>query len=341
MYLDIVRLYSANKDLKVAAETLAEFEKRYGDAPEYAEVALKLADCYIAVGRFHDERAVYQRILDYLGEHNPKGVPLVESSSQASQSTDSENKPALDARSEPTTVKPITAYYPPISNPGINYPGASTDSDTAYYSGYSYPDYLESVQLDSDESDAQVITVDYQTVLSRYVASLAKDNRTADILALYSAELKKYPDEEGLCEQMLQWLGQTNLVDEQLRVYQAAVRTFPSTTWHDRLARWFIRQKRTAEFEAFSRELLAKVNDAEAERYLQEFIQGNKNADPVTFDAKLYVALYSLAHERFPHNLHFVSGLLQYYSAHKQWEPWRMLVAEYYFESRDVRVGDA
>ncbi|HEU4871442.1 MAG TPA: tetratricopeptide repeat protein, partial [Pyrinomonadaceae bacterium] len=43
MYLDIVRLYSATKDVKVAAETLAEFEKRYADAPEYAEVALKLA----------------------------------------------------------------------------------------------------------------------------------------------------------------------------------------------------------------------------------------------------------------------------------------------------------
>ncbi|HEX6045892.1 MAG TPA: tetratricopeptide repeat protein [Pyrinomonadaceae bacterium] len=332
MYLDIVRLYSANKDLKVAAETLAEFEKRYGDAPAYAEVALKLADCYIAVSRFDDERAAYQRILDYLGKHKVKGETLAPGSSQASESTDSENKPALDARSEPTTVKPVTAYYPPISNPG------SDDSAPDYYSGYSFPDYLEDVQLDSDESDTQVSTVDYQTVLSRYVASLAKDNRTADILALYSAELKKYPDEEGLYEQMLQWLGQTNLVDEQLRVYQEALRSFPSTTWQDRLARWFIRQRRTAEFETFSRELLAKVNDAEAERYLQEFIQGNKNADPASFDAKLYVALYSLAHQRFPHNLHFVSGLLNYYSAHKQWDQWRMLVAEYYFESREVRV---
>jgi hypothetical protein len=28
--------------------------------------------------------------------------------------------------------------------------------------------------------------VDYETVLQRYVASLAKDNRTSDILALYA-----------------------------------------------------------------------------------------------------------------------------------------------------------
>jgi tetratricopeptide (TPR) repeat protein len=333
MYLDIVRLYSANQDFKVAAETLAEFEKRYGDAPEYPEVALKLADSYIAVQKFDEERAVYQRILDYLGQHRVKGEALLPASDGAS--TNRQTQQALDLRSEPTTVKPSTVDYPPISNPGIDYPGASTKSDPYAQdsSRYSFPDYLDSVHDDEEESSS----ADYQTVLSRYVASLAKDDRTSDILALYSAEIKKYPGEEGLYEQMLQWLGQTNLVDEQLRVYQEALRTFPSTTWQDRLARWFIRNKRTAEFETLSRDLLAKVDDKEAERYLEEFIQGNVNADPASFDAKLYVGLYSIAHQRFPHNLQFVTGLLQFYSAHKQWDQWRMLVAEYYFESREVR----
>ncbi|HEX3250693.1 MAG TPA: tetratricopeptide repeat protein [Pyrinomonadaceae bacterium] len=330
MYLDIVRLYSATKDVKVAAETLAEFEQRYADAPQYAEVALKLADCYITVQNFDAERAVYQRILDYLGQHRIKGVTLVPHSGQSATSNDPQRQQqVLDLRSEPTTVKPVTVSYPPIS--GISLPGESTDSN--YPSSSSYPDYLESVPRDNKRASS----VDYQTVLSRYVASLAKDNRTTDILALYSGEIKKYPDEQGLYEQMLQWLGQTNLVDEQLRIYQQALRTFPTTTWQDRLARWFILQRRTTEFEAFSRELLAKVNDKEAERYLQEFVSGGVNAEPASFGAKLYVALYSLAHQRFPHNLQFVNGLLQYYVAHQQWEQWRKLVAEYYFESREVR----
>src|SRR4029453_1878442 len=128
MYLDIVRLYSANKDLKVASETMAEFESRYGDAPEYAEVALKLADCFIAVQKFDEERAVYQKILDYLGQHKVKGVALVPGSSQVNASTDPQREQALDLRSEPTTVKPRTVDYPPISNTGINYPGAYTDA---------------------------------------------------------------------------------------------------------------------------------------------------------------------------------------------------------------------
>src|SRR5262249_18083284 len=280
--------------------------------------------CYITVENFDAERAVYQRLLDYLGKRRVKGVALVPYSGQAHASDDPQ-KQALDLRSEPTTIKPVTVSYPPISNPGISVSGAPTD----YSSRSAYSDHLESIPRNNKQTGKQV---DYETVLSRYVASLAKDNRTTDILALYSGEIKKYPDEQGLYEQMLQWLGQTNLVDEQLRVYQQALRTFPSTTWHDRLARWFVRNSRTKEFEALSRELLAKVNDKESEAYLQEFIKGGVNADPASFDAKLYVALYSLAHQRFPHNLQFVTGLLQFYVAHQQWEQWRTLVAEYYFE---------
>ena len=56
MYLDLVRLYSAEGDPRIADEALREFEQRYGDAPRYAEVALKLADCYVLLDRHEDDR---------------------------------------------------------------------------------------------------------------------------------------------------------------------------------------------------------------------------------------------------------------------------------------------
>jgi tetratricopeptide (TPR) repeat protein len=324
MYLDIVRLYASNKSLDVASAALAEFEHRYTDAPEFPEVALKLADAYIATEKYDAERALYPRILDYLGQHRAKGTPLIHPASA------DQNQPAqaLNVLAEPTTVKPTVIAYPQISNPGVNYT-TSPPSDAPYgnYSAYSsFSDQLTSA--DEDDSDK----VDYETVLQRYVASLAKDKRTSEILALYANEIKKYPNEPALYEQMLQWLGQTNLVDEQLRVYQEALRAFPSTTWRDRLARWYVRQQRTKEFETLSRDLIAKVDDAEAESYLHEFIDSKVN-----FDAQLYFALYSVAHQRFPHNLSFVKGVLKFYSEHKQWPQWRTLIAEYYFESRECR----
>ena len=87
MYLDIVRLYTATKETGVAAETLAEFEGRFADAPQYPEVALKLADSYIAAGKTAEEQALYQRLLDHLGKRRKKSVPLVPSSAQPQTST--------------------------------------------------------------------------------------------------------------------------------------------------------------------------------------------------------------------------------------------------------------
>src|SRR5437868_3616158 len=69
MYLDIVRLYTATGEPEVAANTLAEVEQRYADAPQFPEVVLKLADCYITLEQYDKERALYPRILDYLAAH--------------------------------------------------------------------------------------------------------------------------------------------------------------------------------------------------------------------------------------------------------------------------------
>ena len=157
-----------------------------------------------------------------------------------------------------------------------------------------------------------------QQVLLRHVSSLARENRTADILALYAGEIRKYPDEQGLYEQQLAWQGQTNLLDEQLRVYQEAIRRFPSRIWTDRLARWYLRRERKDAFEALSRELLEKMNDAEVESYFQRFVANGAAENASAFEARLYLSSYARAHERFPHNLKFVEGLLAYYAGHKQ-----------------------
>jgi len=147
MYLDIVRLYTATKDTVVAAETLAEFERRYVDAPHYPEVALKLADCYIAAGKFTEERALYQRILDYLRQHRKEGTSLLPSSAQPQIAAANSSGPALAIDAEPTEVKPTVNYEPSAWNVGINIPdetsrAADDDSSSVRYSNSQYQDYL-------------------------------------------------------------------------------------------------------------------------------------------------------------------------------------------------------
>jgi cellulose synthase operon protein C len=325
MYLDIVRLYAVSREPQVASETLAEFEKRYEDAPQYAEVALRLADCYIALGRNEEERTLYRRVMDYLGKRRAPGQPLVPS-----------------VQSEPTEIKPSVADYPPQSNRGIDIydDDASASANDDGSSDSRYKDYLAAASFKpQSEKNGQegVEDVAYAQVLERLVASLAREKRTEAILALYADELKKYPEEQGLYEQMLQWLGQTNLFEEQLKVYKEALGKFPTPLWRDRLARWFIKRERKQEFEAFSRELLEQLSDREVQDYLGRFVGSSSAANPSTFDAQFYLGLYTLAHERFPHNLSFVRGLLKFYSAHQRWAEWRSLMSEYYFISREIR----
>ena len=346
MYLDIVRLYTATKEPEVASAALSEFERRYRGAPQFPEVALKLADCYVTLEQYDRERALYQQVLDYLGQHQRAGAALVPVARRVQESADEEKQDeaqqarAISPDAEPASVKPTTVSYPPDSNPGIEIPGHGepTTANAYYYDRREYKDRLDvpAARWRAGE-DERASTVSYAEVLERYVASLAREERTADILALYAAEIKKYPAEQGLYEQMLQWLGQTRLLDEQLRVYQAALKQFPDAVWRDRLARWFLRQQRKQEFADYSRALIARLDDEEVERYLNQFVATNVNAAAPTFEAQLYVGLYARAHERFPHNMGFVTGLLRFYRAHGRWDEWRALVAEHYFAAREIR----
>ncbi|MBS1786452.1 MAG: hypothetical protein JST85_01945 [Acidobacteria bacterium] len=318
MYLDLIRLHTSAKETDLATALLAEFDKRYTDAPQFPEVALKLADAYILREDHKREREIYQTLLDRLGKQRKKGEPLVQ----------------VSGGDEPTSQHPTPTAYPPNTNYGYSYADSvSTEEDNyRYYNSVRFRTVAMTATKHSATND-----ITYSLVLDRYVASLMKENRAADVLALYSTEAKKYPDEQGLYEQMLQWLGQTNLTEEQLRVYQEAIKRFPSNVWTDRLARWYLRQGRKAEFEKFSRELLGEMNDREVEGYLNKFVQVGTAESATTFDANLYLSLHRLAHERFPHNRRFIEGLLNYYAGRKQWNEWQQLLAEHYFESADIR----
>ena len=134
---------------------------------------------------------------------------------------------------------------------------------------------------------------------------------TAEILALYSREITKYPNQEWLYFQRLEWLEKTNLADEQLEIYKTALARFKTNEWRDKLARFFIRQNRDAEFAVFSEDLIGKLDDADVQSFLSQFVDGKLSAKD--FDRQLYFKLYESAHARFPHNQNFVLGLLRFY----------------------------
>ena len=316
MYLDLIRLYTASGKEAIAAPLLAEFEQRYRDAPQFPAVALKLADCYVRRNDYEKERALYQRLLDYFGQRRDQEHPLV---------------PAQAELEELTVQKPALVSYPPSSNAGIRQNDGS-EADDPYGRIVRFRPLALSAEPHTDAEE-----IDYASILSRYVASLARENRAADILTLYGNEIRKYPQEQGLYEQLLQWLGQTNLLEEQLRVYQDAYKRFPGNVWTDRLTRWYLRRERRQEFARLSEEVLQRLNEQELHAYLTKFSGNGERQAASEFDRNLYLSFYTLAHQRFPHNQSFVQGLLNYYANHKQWDNWRRLLAEYYFAAKAIR----
>lgn len=330
MYLDIIRFYTRQGNTKIADETLIDFEKRYKNSEQFAEVAMKLADVYILNKDRDKELAVYQQVLDYLGKtakvgqlltttrhHKAKRHHSYNNDDESEENTNNNNSLIVD----PTETKPTTKFE--SLNDGIKATQEAPNNNEYYYNNSeNFADYLGEIQ-----------SIDYVTVLNRYIFTLNQDNRTKDIIDLFNREIKKHPKEQALYEQLLQWLGQTNLVEDQLAVYQKALKEFPSTLWYDRMARWLIKQKRQEEFAAYSRELLSKFDDEQISTYLSQFISDNYNE----FNSNLYLSLYTYAHNRFPQNRSFVQGLLSYYVNHKQLDKWQALVGRYYFIWPEIR----
>ena len=208
-------------------------------------------------------------------------------------------------------------------------------SETASENGESTKNYepyeRENAPKYQDSLSQKKTQITYQTVLKRLVSSLSTEKKIGEILAIYSNEIGKYPRQEWLYEERLQWLGQTNLAEEELKVYREALEKFPTRNWQDKLARWFLRRNRQQEFAEYSKKLVEKLNDAETANYLSEFVS------PSDFDKQLYLNLYQKAHKRFPHNLTFIKGLLNFYQIQKQTDEWRKLSVQYYFEFAEVR----
>ena len=320
MYLDIVRLYAAAaKETEIAEKTLGEFAANYSGSNDFADAALKLADAYTALKNDEKARQIYQKILDYLGEQKKfhKAESPIFFAGNFSDSDDANNfgTPPTASISE--------------RNDGINIPNtAEKKSDAEYYYNAPESDFKDYLAREKTE-------IFYDEMLEKLVASLSKENRTPDILALYSQEIAKYPNEEWIYRQRLEWLEKTNLTDEQLAFYKTALEKFKTNEWRDKLARFFIRQNRNAEFAELSEDLIGKLDDKDIQIFLTQFIDGKLSAKE--FDRQLYLKLYDSAHARFPHNRNFVLGLLRFYQAEKMTDQGRKLAAEYYFEFADVR----
>src|SRR5260370_12954572 len=105
---------------------------------------------------------------------------------------------------------------------------------------------------------------------------------------------------------------------------------FPDDSWYQKLARIYLRQRKTAEFEKLTQDAVRIFQGSELEHYFQSLVGG-----PVA----MYLRLNLYANRRFPHNPVFVRNLLSAYmrvETHDE-AAWEAVLRQHWFEQPDLR----
>ncbi|HWP45302.1 MAG TPA: hypothetical protein VNO14_18815 [Blastocatellia bacterium] len=319
MYLGVINVFSSLGEHRLAIEAGREFQQRYPNSPRFAEVSLRMADSYVALKDRAGERAVLGALLDRLAQSRDAGMPLVPTSSKRWSYGISPRFDQLIDRMR-YSIEAYSDTYDPTEGGD----GPYSDEGEEYDSSYT--------------PSARVPGPGYSSVLERYISSLAAEDKKTETVAFFWSEIRKHPREEGLYERFLRWLGQAELINEQLRAYNSAIRQFDSNTWYHRLARWYVRQKRGRELSAYSRQLINIFDEEEITEYLLRFAGygTSSSGDELDWDQRLAFELYSYAHNRFPRNTFFVRGMLTYLAKTDRVR-WERLSREYYFADRSIR----
>jgi tetratricopeptide (TPR) repeat protein/lipopolysaccharide biosynthesis regulator YciM len=321
MYLDVINVFSALDEHRLAIEAGREFQQRFPDSPKFTDVSLRMADSFVALKDRAAERALLASLLDRLARSRAKGQPLIPASSKR------------------------WTY-------GIS-PGFDQLIDRISYNIEAYSDTFDPTESNDDTAEEESNAVEeesfgdqppprkgptYSSVLERYISSLATDDKKTETVALFWGEIKKHPKEEGLYERFLRWLGQAELISEQLKAYNQAIRQFDSNTWYHRLSRWYVREKRGRELTRYSRQLIDIFDEEEISEYLLRFAGYGSTAagDQLDWNERFAYDLYSYAHNRFPRNTFFVRGMLTWLGKNDTAQ-WAKLSSQYYFADRSIR----
>jgi Flp pilus assembly protein TadD len=335
--------YSSQSQLAVpyfhrakAAELLAEIDKRFPTAPERPELHSRLMEAYAAYG---ENDAEIREGTAFLAQFPSDGrrVEVVLAVGDVYSRTNQPEKEfalyrgllkelAAKADGVPLGV-PGPAYSKPVdAEPVIITPVANSPADADADAN------ANAVPPQKVEPASNARSADYARVLDRYLSRLVAIEKLPDALALLRGELDRNPQDPGLYEKLAEFLEQNRLNAHEEDVYQRAIEQFQDTgfgmRWYGKLARFYLRQRRNADYSALSKKVIATFSGTDLEDYLREA--------PAP-DRTLALEVDRYAHDRFPHDLTFVRNLLAQYRTRRQQSEVEKLLWEHWTESPDLR----
>ena len=307
-----------------AAELIAMLDKRFPVAPERPELHAALLEAYVAYG---ESDAVIHEGTAYMAQfpQDAKRVAIALEVADAYARTNQAEKEfalykdLLKELAERADGVPLGTAGPAYSKPVGGEPAAATRPSNE----------TDQAAPDSTAKPATAVrSAQYAQVLDRYLSRLVSMQRLPDALSVLRGELDRNPQDPGLYERLAEFLEQNSLDAREEEVYQRAAQQFQERSWYAKLARFYLHQKRNADYRALSRKVTQIFSGTELEEYLQQA--------PAP-DRMLALEVNRYAHQRFPHDLAFVLQLLSAYQrSHQQAEVERLLW-EHWAESPNLR----
>ncbi|HEX3353448.1 MAG TPA: hypothetical protein VHS34_11550 [Terriglobales bacterium] len=301
LHAKLLGFYAGSAESEAVIRGGKEFLKTFPNAPQRTEVALLIADAYARTGQSQEEFAIYDSVLDELATKAQK-IPLGQSTAGAD--------------------------YPQGFRPDSS-DGAEDEANELAYRWQGNTAFQVNRGLPANPGGAR--SPEYSRVLERYLARLVQLKRMPDALAVLRHEIDRNPDDPGLYERLAIFLDQNRLGTELEEVYRRAMARFPEPSWFDKLARFYLRYEKNAQFEKLTEEAVDKFSGTDLERY---FANVGYGGTPV-----LYLRLNQYANRRFPHNPVFVRNLLTaYHDSHTYDDAaWVSLLRQHWFEESELR----
>lgn len=274
-----------------AAELIAEIDQRFPSADDRPELHARLMDAYAAYG---EDAAIIREGTNFLAQFK------------------------RDSRRVDVAFT-LAGVYSRTNQ---------TDKEIALYN-----DMLKELSASAGGTPLSGSSAaNYQKVLDQALARLVQLNRLPDALALLRGELDRNPSDPALYDKLATFLEQNRIDEHEDDVYQRAIAQFQSNGavlgWYEKLARFYLRQKRKEEYHALTNKITDIFTGTELESYLEQ-------APAPDSSLALQVDLY--AHARFPHDLKFVHSLLNYYRGHRMFDEAEKLLWEHWWEEPELR----
>ncbi|MDR3776749.1 MAG: hypothetical protein P4K97_07620 [Terracidiphilus sp.] len=322
-YAEQDRLASPYFHRAKAAELVADLDRRYPSAPERAELHARLMEAYAAYG---ENDAVIREGTAFLALF-PADARRVEVALAVADVYSRTNQADKEFALYRSLLKELAdkADGVPLGEPGTAYSKPVEDR-------LSLPATVEAGAPEATEAAGKARSAQYAQVLDRYLSRLVAMQKLPDALTLLRGELDRNPQDPGLYEKLASFLEQNSLNAREEEVYQKAIDQFQNTSfgtgWYGKLARFYLRQKRTVDYAALSHKVVGIFSGTELEEYLRQAPAPDKR---LALEVNLY------AHERFPHDLTFVRNLLAQYRARKQQAEVEKLLWQHWAEAPNLR----